>query len=66
VHPGSDYERSFDLSCFDRGAVPALPMATTQLLRQAARGEPVQEAELNGVIEAAQRLQDRLGFSTLT
>jgi hypothetical protein len=37
-----------------------------QLLRQAARGEAVQEAELNGAIEAAQRLQDRLGFLRLT
>jgi hypothetical protein len=36
-----------------------------QLLQQAARGEPVPENELSGVLEAAQRLQDRLGFSAL-
>jgi hypothetical protein len=35
------------------------------LLQQAARGEPVPEAELNGVIEAAQRLHDRLGFQAI-
>jgi hypothetical protein len=73
---GSDYARAFDLlgqirdssaQLLQRGnAVPALPAATMQLLQQAARGEPVPDSELNGVLEAAQHLQDRLGFSVLT
>jgi hypothetical protein len=46
--------------------VPALPAATMALLQQGARGEPVHESELTGVLEAAQRLQDRLGFAALT
>jgi len=45
--------------------VPALPSATMALLQKAARGERVPDAELDGVLEAAQRLRDRLGFRAL-
>jgi hypothetical protein len=45
--------------------VPALPTATMALLQQAARGEPVSDSELCDVLEAAQRLQSRLGFQAL-
>jgi hypothetical protein len=47
-------------------AVPALPTPTMVLLQQAARGEPVPDSELHDVLEAAERLHDRLGFSVLT
>jgi len=46
-------------------AGPALPAATMALLQQAARGESVSDDNLKGVLEAAQRLHDRLGFQAI-
>jgi hypothetical protein len=76
ANSGSDYERAFELlgvmrdssaALLGRGIpVPALPAPTMQLLQQAPRGEPVADTELRSVLEAAQRLQDRLGFPVLT
>jgi hypothetical protein len=47
-------------------AVTALLVPTMLLLRRDARGESVPDDDLKGVLEAAQRLQDQLGFSALT
>jgi hypothetical protein len=72
---GPNYRRAFNLlgTIRDRSSqwhsagrpVPALPEATMRLLQQAARAEPVEEAELTEVLEAAQRLADRLNLMTL-
>jgi hypothetical protein len=69
---GPSYSRAFNLLGIIRdcsaqftsrqSAVAALPEASMKLLQQAARAEPVEEAELAEVLEAAQRLADRLNL----
>jgi hypothetical protein len=72
ANAGKDYGRAVELlghirdssaRMLSRGVpVQALPAPTMRLMQRAARGESVSDDDLKGVLEAAQRLQDRLGF----
>jgi hypothetical protein len=72
---GPEHERAArllaDIRFYSKGlaeegtAVQALPAASMALLEKAARGEVIPAGELRPVLEAAEKLEDHLGWEWL-